>query len=189
MNDLLQKAIAEAYASAPVEVQMLHTLELNHKSFTQPARVARWPLEPEPRRFMLRLEDDAAYDPGALAEFIGLPFDISLPEKSENTPGEVNLRICGVGDYFDEDLEAVHLNARIGERLRDRVVELARDRGYVLGREAEGPAEAWPGIHIGSPYLDAATGDLTATGTVLDWINLPFGRLYTPGRYPALVRG
>lgn len=109
MNDLLQKAVAEAYASAPVEVQMLHTLELNHKSFTQPARVARWPLEPEPRRFMLRLEDDAAYDPGALAEFIGLPFDISLPEKSENTPGEVNLRICGVGDYFDEDLEAAAL--------------------------------------------------------------------------------
>ena len=180
MNDLLQKAIAEAYASAPVEVQMLHTLELNHKSFTQPARVARWPLEPEPRRFMLRLEDDAAYDPGALAEFIGLPFDISLPEKSENTPGEVNLRICGVGDYFDDDLEAAALG---GGSIT------AIYRGYVLGREEEGPAEAWPGIHIGSPYLDAATGDLTATGTVLDWINLPFGRLYTPGRYPALVRG
>ena len=180
MNDLLQKAIAEAYASAPVDVQMLHTLELNHKSFTQPARVARWPLEPEPRRFMLRLEDDAAYDPGALAEFIGLPFDISLPEKSENTPGEVNLRISGVGDYFDEDLEAAALG---GGSIT------AIYRGYVLGREEEGPAEAWPGIHIGSPYLDAATGDLTATGTVLDWINLPFGRLYTPGRYPALVRG
>ena len=180
MNDLLQKAVAEAYASAPVEVQMLHTLELNHKSFTQPARVARWPLEPEPRRFMLRLEDDAAYDPGALAEFIGLPFDLSLPDQSENTPGEVNLRICGVGDYFDEDLEAAALG---GGSIT------AIYRGYVLGREEEGPAEAWPGIHIGSPYLDAATGDLTATGTVLDWINLPFGRLYTPGRYPALVRG
>ena len=132
MNELLQKAIAEAYASAPVEVQMLHTLELNHKSFTQPARVARWPLEPEPRRFMLRLEDDAAYDPGALAEFIGLPFDISLPEKSENTPGEVNLRICGVGDYFDEDLEAMHLNARIGQRLRDGIVKFACDRRAFL---------------------------------------------------------
>lgn len=111
MNDLLQKAVAEAYASAPVEVQMLHTLELNHKSFTQPARVARWPLEPEPRRFMLRLEDDAAYDPGALAEFIGLPFDISLPEKSENTPGEVTCAFAGVGDYFDEDLEAAGAGA------------------------------------------------------------------------------
>ena len=109
-----------------------------------------------------------------------MPFDISLPEKSENTPGEVNLRICGVGDYFDEDLEAAALG---GGSIT------AIYRGYVLGREEEGPAEAWPGIHIGSPYLDAATGDLTATGTVLDWINLPFGRLYTPGRYPALVRG
>lgn len=179
-SELLQKAIAEAYASAPVDVQMLHTIELNHKSFTQPARVARRPVEPELRRFLLRLEEDAAYNPGALVEFVGLPFDISLPEKSENTPGEISLRISGVGDYFDEDLEAAALG---GGSIT------AIYRGYVLGREDEGPAEIWAGVHINSPYLDAASGDLTATGTVLDWVNAPFGLLYTPGRYPALVRG
>ena len=180
MNELLQKAIQEAYASAPVEQQILHTLELNHKSFTQPARVLRWPLEPTPKRFLAKLEDDAIYNPGAIVEFIGLPFDITLPEKSENTPGEISLRICGIGDYFDEDLEAAALGGG---------TITAIYRGYVMGLEQEGPAEMWRGIHISSPYLDAASGDLTAVGTVLDWINKPFGRLYTPSKYPALVRG
>ena len=180
MNDLLQKAIAEAYAAAPVDVQVLHTLELVHKSFLHPARVARWPLEPDARRFRLRLEDNADYDPGSVVEFIGLPFDISLPEKTENSPGEFTLRITGVGDYFDADLEAAALSG-------GQITAVYRE--YVLGREEEGPAQVWPGIHINSPYLDATTGTLQATGTVLDWVNRKYGRLYTPGRYPALVRG
>ena len=180
MNALLEKAIAEAYAAAPVDVQVLHTLELMHKSFTQPARVARWPLEPNVKRFSLRLEEDADYDPGAVVEFIGLPFEISLPEKTENSPGEFSLRIAGVGDFFDADLEAAALSG-------GAITAVYRE--YVLGREDEGPAQVWPGIHINSPSLDAGSGALQATGTVLDWVNRKFGRLYTPGRYPALVRG
>lgn len=176
----LERAIAEAYASAPAEVQVLHTLEINHRAFTQPARVARWPLEPEPRRFSLRLEDDATYNPGAVVEFIGLPFEVTLPEKSENSPGEFTLRISGVGDYLDADLEAAALSG-------GRITAVYRE--YVMGREDDGPAQVWPGIVVSSPYLDASSGALTATGSVLDWVNRKYGRLYTPGRYPALVRG
>lgn len=179
MNALLEKAIQEAYASAPVDVQMLHTLEINHKSFSQPARVACWPVEPEIKKFLLKIEDDAIYNPGQMVEFIGLPFQVVLPEKSSDTPGSIQIRISGVGDYLDEDLEAAALS---GGRIS--VIY----RGYIIGREAEGPAESWFGIHLDSPELDSQTGDLTATGTVLDWINLPYGSLYTPSRYPALVR-
>lgn len=45
MDPLLEKAIAEAYASAPQDVIPLHALEVNHFTFTEPVRVIRWPVE------------------------------------------------------------------------------------------------------------------------------------------------
>ena len=44
-ENLMDKAIAEAYASCPVdEAVILYTLEFIHESFEAPARVVRWPV-------------------------------------------------------------------------------------------------------------------------------------------------
>lgn len=180
-QELLQRAVLESYASAVQETVLLYALEFNHKSFTQPARVVRWSAAtPTPEKFLCKLEDDAPYNPGQVVEFIGLPFEVKFPDKTEDNAGEFRFQINGVGFELDADLEAAAL---CGGKIT------AILRVYVKGEEKEGPAEVWPGINIKSPAIDAATGDATASGSLFDWLNRTFGYNYTPGKYPALSKG
>lgn len=181
MDPLLEEAIAEAYASAPQDIVLRHTVEISHKTFTQPARLVRHPLNgPKPEEFRMRLEDSAVFNPGQVVTFLGVPFDVKLPEKSTDTPGEFTFHVAGVGDLLDRNLENAALEGG---------VITAVYREFVAGEELKGPASWWPGISLRSPYIDAQSGDLYATGSVLDWLNRRYGRLYTPDRYPALVGG
>lgn len=175
----LEQAIAEAYACAPQDTIVLHTLEINHKSFTEPARVARWPVtDNEPTRFRCLLEDDAPYDPGRVVEFIGLPFEIITPEKSTENPGQFQIKIDNIGDSLDEYLEAAALEG-------GSITAIYRE--FIKGsEETDGPRTVWGGIKISSPRMEGQT--ITFSGAVLDWMQRPFGYLYTPERYPALVR-
>ena len=178
-DTLLAQAIAEAYASAPQDVIVLHSLEIHHKTFTTPIRAVRWPVTgEEPEKFRLRLESDAPRDKGKTVEFIGVPFDITLPEKNTESPGQFELRLDYVGDTLDEYLE----NAALGGAPITAIY-----REYVKDRESEGPAAVWPGITLTSPRLQGQT--LVMDGSVLDWMQRPFGRLYLPSDYPGLVAG
>lgn len=175
----LDDAIAEAYASAPQDIIILHTLEINHKSFGVPVRVVRWPVHgPEPETFSCLLESTAPKNAGQTVSFTAMPFDIKLPEKSQETPGQFTITLAGVGDMLDDALET----AAIGGGIVTAIY-----RTFIKGRQGEGPAEVYPGIELQSPELDSSTGTITVTGVVLNWINRPFGRLYTPSRYPGLV--
>lgn len=175
---LLTQAVLESYASAVQETILLYTFELNHKSFSQPARVCRWSAaQPEPEKFYCKLEDTAPYDPGQVVEFIGLPFEVQFPDKTQDNAGEFQFKVAGVGFELDTDLEAAALS---GGKITGIV------RIYVKGHELDGPEEVWQNIDIKSPTIDAATGDVTANGSFFDWINRTFGYNYTPGKYPAL---
>lgn len=180
MSSLLEQAIAEAYASAPADTIVLHTLEINHKSFLTPARVVRWPVtDNEPETFRCLLEDTAPYDPGRVVEFVGVPFEITLPAHSTEEAGQFNIRIDNVGDILDEQLEAA---AIAGGQIT------AIYRQYIKGTEStDGPATIWEGIKINSPRMEGQT--LVADGAVLDWMQRGYGELYTPEGYPGLVRG
>ena len=174
----LQQAIAEAYACAPQDVLILHTLEINHKTFNRPACVARWSgVGPEVEVFRCRLEGNALYNPGEVVEFVGLPFELVPPEKSETTPGEISLRVSGIGYELDNDLEAAALGGSAISCIY---------RSFIHGEELKGPAEVWPGITLTGPSSEGAD-NMTATGAVLNWINRKYGRKYTPEGYPGLV--
>ena len=178
MNALLEEAIKEAYASAPVDVVVLDSIEIWHRTFTSPVRVVRWPVEgPEPTEFQLLLESNAPRNAGETVTFIGCPFEITLPEKSQETPGEFQLAIAGAADIIEPYLESAAINGGVIEAIY---------RSYVKGRENEGPRDVWPGIHLHSPYVDQQ-GVVQMKGSVLNWLNKKFGTLITPGKYPALV--
>lgn len=175
---LLDEAIVEAYASAPQDTIVLHTLEINHKSFAQPARVVRWPVTGnEPTRFVCLLEPDAPYDPGREVEFIGLPFEVVPPAHSTENPGQFQIRIDNAGDVLDEHLEGAALSG-------GQITAIYRE--YIKGSEAEGPRTVWSGIKINSPRMEGQT--IVVSGAVLDWMQRAFGYLYTPEKYPGLVR-
>lgn len=177
-QERLALALAEAYASATQDTIVLITVEFNHPAFSQPARVARWSAAaPTPERFSCKLEDNAPYNPGQVVEFIGLPFEVQFPDKSDRDVGEFQFKVQGAGFELDADLEAAALSG-------GKITAIVRI--YIKGEELEGPAEVWPGISVKSPAIDATTGDTTAVGSLFDWINRTFGNNYTPGKYPAL---
>lgn len=179
-QELLYKAVMESYASAVQETILLYALEFNHRAFSEPARVIRWSAAtPTPEKFRCKLEDDAPYNPGQVVEFIGLPFEVRFPDKSENNAGEFQFKVSGVGFELDADLEAAALDG-------GKITAILRV--YVKGEELEGPAEVWPGITIRNPSIDATTGDVTASGSLFDWLDRTFGYNYTPGKYPALSK-
>lgn len=178
-QELLLQALAESYASAVQDTIILYTLEVNHPSFAQPARVARWTSDrPEPEKFICRLEDTAPVNPTEEVEFIACPFDVRFPDKNEDTAGEFQFKVQGAGFLLDEQLEAAALSG-------GKITAILRI--YVKGEELKGPAEVWPGINIATPNIDSSTGDVTASGSLFDWINRTFGYNYTPSKYPALV--
>ncbi len=179
MNELLQAAIAEAYASAPQDEIALHALEVNHYTFSAPIRVIRWPVtDEEPEKFECLLEDDAPYNPAKIVEYLGAPFEIILPEKDTNSPGQFQIRVDNVGDMLDEYME----NAALGGQ---KITAIYRE--FIKGRESEGPCASWPNIVLSNPHMEGLT--LVMDGAVLDWMFRAFGKLMLPGSYPALASG
>lgn len=73
----LSAAIREAYASAPVDDIIYHTLELWHPAFSDPIRVVRDrdPLD-------ARIEAGAARNPGEMVTFVGYAFEVVPPEQT-----------------------------------------------------------------------------------------------------------
>lgn len=175
----MNEALFECYASAAQDTIILYTLEINHPTFLQPARICRWSAaSPEPEKFLCKLEDTAPYDPGEVVEFIGLPFDVKLPDKTSDNAGEFQFKFSGIGFEIDANLENAALYG-------GKITTIFRE--YIKGRELEGPETVFAGIDIKSPTIDALTGDVTANGSLFDWINRTYGYNYTPGKYPALV--
>lgn len=76
----LSEAIREAYASAPDNVVLMHTLELLHPAFTQPIRVVR-----DHQDLIATLESTAPSNPGQRVTFVGYAFDLILPPMTEQT--------------------------------------------------------------------------------------------------------
>lgn len=109
----MSEAIAEAYASAPSSVVVLHTLEFLHPNFVDDfgnptsARVVR-----QYDSITARLEATAPRNPGEYVDFQGVMFDVVPPseEDSGNTP---DLRISidnAMGvlmPYLDQAIESL----------------------------------------------------------------------------------
>ena len=179
MDPLAEQALAEAYACAPQDVIVLHSLEVNHFTFTEPVRVIRWPVTgPEPERFICLLEDDAPYDPARAVTFIGAPFEVTLPEKSTESIGQFTIRIDNVGDLLDEYLENAAMSG-------GKITAIYRE--FLKGQEMDGPASVWAGITLHSPRMEGQT--LFMDGAMLDWVFRAHGEVYKPEDYPGIVAG
>ena len=87
----LEDALEEAYASAPTEEVVLHTLEIRHPDFTQPIRVVR-----DHQDFTAYLEADAPENPGEEVTFIAMAFDFTLPEVTKSTSPEIEIGLDNV---------------------------------------------------------------------------------------------
>jgi hypothetical protein len=79
-NNALSEALREAYASAPSDIVILHTLELRHPSFVDDddssiaIRVVR-----DNQSLTARMETTAPLNAGEMVKFIAMGFDLELP--------------------------------------------------------------------------------------------------------------
>lgn len=97
----LSAALREAYASAPADVVVLHTLEFLHASFVTPLRVVR-----DYTSLTATLEASAPVGAGTSVTFVPYAFDFKLPSAGESSVPEIEITLDNVGadlvQYFDQ---------------------------------------------------------------------------------------
>lgn len=106
----LSEALKEAYASAPSDVILLHTLELRHPAFKgehgnpTAIRVVR-----DHVSHKCVLEETAPLEPGQEVEFVAMAFDLELPPVNTTPLPEITVTLDNVNreimDYLDLAVE------------------------------------------------------------------------------------
>ena len=197
----LGQAIREAYASAPADVVILHTLEIRHPTFTAPIRIVRnfadtatWltlggtavqavldGLDPEVRDMVglvARLEADAPIDGGALVPWIAMAFDLDLPPVDTVPVPEIVVTIDNVGREITRHLDAAAIS--------QDTIEVTY-RPY-LSTDIEGP-QMDPPLTMTLTEVEVDVFRVTGRARILDIGNRAFpSEIYTIKKYPGLRR-
>ncbi len=174
MSDRWSRAIKEAYAAAPSDTIILHTLELHHPAFSTPLRVVR-----DHQDLTATLEADAPVDGGQAVLFVAFPFDFRLPpRKRDGGPQELEIVI----DSVDRQIIAA---------LEDAVTQphpiIAYYRPY-LSTDLSQP-HMIPPLRVQLRDVRVDVMRVTARARPDDYAQMPFpGELYTPERFPGLLR-
>lgn len=172
-------AIAEAYASAPVDQVILDTLELYHPSFTDEiGRPTAIYVVLGYQNFTLRLDPGAIINPGDYVEFLGCSFEVTLPEFSEEGAPSMNLSIGNVSREITRHLE----------QARQSIVPITVTyRPYLVSD----PTQPQLDPPIVMELADVDVDVFTASGTckLKDVNNTAFPKeKYTSTRFPGLRR-
>ena len=96
----LSQALKEAYASAPSNLVIYHTLELYHPAFSSPIRVVR-----DYDNLVARLEVTAPNNPGEQVTFIAFNFDFTKPEVSSQGVPQITITMDNVDRAIVANIE------------------------------------------------------------------------------------
>lgn len=103
----LEQALKEAYASAPTDRVIFHTLEIRHPAFVDDAG------QPTAIRIVIgyenvaaKLEGDAPLHPGEYVEFIAGAFRFKLPGFEEGKVPQIQIAVDGVSREMVAHIEA-----------------------------------------------------------------------------------
>jgi len=175
----LSEAIQEAYAQAPTDAIILHTLEIRHPNFRDEngnptaIRVVRDQID-----LQARLEADAPMDAGAIVNFVAMGFDLDLPAVDTTPVPEIVVTLDNVSReivrYLDVAAES------------QSVIEITY-RPY-LSNDLEGP-QMDPPITLILSEVEADVQRVTARARMMDIGNKAFpSRTYTAKEFPGLTR-
>ncbi|GAB4387211.1 DUF1833 family protein [Albidovulum sp.] len=175
----LSAALAEAYAAAPADLVVLHTLELRHPAFVDDEglptaiRVVRDHVD-----LWARLEAGAPLDGGALVRFVAMGFELELPPVDTAPVPEITVTLDNVSREIVRHLDAAATS-------QDKI-EVAY-RPY-LSTDLEGP-QMDPPITLVLTEVEADVFRVTGRARMLDIGNKAFpAETYTASRFPGLTR-
>ena len=176
-NPNLSEAIREAYAVANTDEVILHTLEIMHPSFVDedgnntPIRVVQ-----NYRNVMLAIED------GTAVQFIGYPFEVTLPQVYERATPRLSITIDNVSRDILENV------SRASETLQPITVTY---RPYIMrdGDTTPPTPQYDPPLELVLVDVSANVATITASARFRDLGNRQFpNRIYTRREFPGLVR-
>lgn len=173
MNDALNAAIQEAYATAPDAEVILNTLEIRHPAFTEPIRVVL-----DNTDFLAYLEADAPVDGGLEVLFIAFKFDFKLPDVSASGNSELQITIDNVTEEIQDNIEA--------SMAWPDPIELTY-RPY-LASDPSGP-QMDPPLHMTATDIDVNLYTVTLHAVFGNLVNKKFpSETYTLERFPGLAQ-
>ncbi len=178
-DETLSEALKEAYASAPSDVIILHTLELRHPAFIDDAgnqtaiRVVR-----DNQNLKAFLEDSAILDAETEVEFLAMAFDFKHPSVNTSPTPEIVVSIDNVSteimSYLDKAIETQDM------------IEMTY-RPY-LSNDLSCP-QMNPPITLAIKDIKVDIKKITATARMMDIGNKSFpSENYTAKNYAGLTR-
>ncbi|MEG3637641.1 DUF1833 family protein [Magnetococcus sp. PR-3] len=178
-DDRLSQAIREAYASAPADVVILHTLEIRHPAFVDDEevptaiRVVRDYVD-----LIAKLEASAPLNPGESVTFVALAFNLELPPVESTPMPEIVVTLDNVSGEIMKHL--------------DRAVQTMDPieityRPY-LSTDLEGP-QMDPPLTLTITEVEADMLQVRARARMMDIGNKAFpADTYRASRFPGLAR-
>lgn len=100
-DSTLSQALKEAYAAAPANMVIYHTLELRHPAFSTPIRVVR-----DFANLTATLEATAPANPGAAVLFVAFAFEFTKPEVSATGVPQITITLDNVDRAIVANIEA-----------------------------------------------------------------------------------
>ena len=165
-------ALAEAYALAPADEVILHTLEIRHPDFTDSIWVVA-----NTENVTATIEAAAPVRGGEAIEFVALPFAFSLPPIEPGATPEIELQIDNVDRTIMEHLDlAVSSSATI----------LVIYRPFLSSDLSEPQMDPPPSFELSDIRVDALKVTARAR-TSIDLRGAFPRRLYTAREFPGLV--
>lgn len=172
-NNNLSEALKEAYASAPNNIVIVHTLEIRHPAFSEPIRVVNdyQPVE-------AALEANAPLNPGELVTYQAFSFELTLPEVMEKGIPELGIKIDNVSREIIRNIE---LAIPQPDKLE------VTYRAYLSNDLAAGPHND-PPLHLTITSIEADAFAINAKASIADFINKKFpNKEYDETRFPGLI--
>ena len=173
----LSEALREAYASAPSNVVILHTLEIRHPDFKDDAgnttaiRVVR-----DQEDLLARLE--ASVNAGQQVQFVAMGFELDLPPVDIAPVPEIAITLDNVTREIVKHLDEASAS--------ESSIEVTY-RPY-LSNDLSGP-QMDPPITLVITEVEADVQRVTAKARMADIGNKTFpSRLYTATEFPGLAR-
>jgi hypothetical protein len=168
----MSAAIAEAYAAAPVDGVIYHTLELWHPAFAAPIRVVR-----DEVALDARLEAGAPRNAGEVVTFVAYAFDIVPPDQNAEGLPQAVIEIDNVSREILVQLDAAVASGQ---------PVTAIYRQYLSDALLDGP-EYDPPMELAIQSLSATALRIRATCGFPNLIGLRFPRLeFDIESYPGL---
>lgn len=168
----LSAALKEAYAVAPKNVIVYHTLEIHHSTFSTPIRVVR-----DFADLTATLEASAPVDPGVSVTFVGFAFDLVKPEVSAQGLPQLTIEL----DNVDRQILAAIEQAMT---TTDKITVIYRE---YISSDLSGPQND-PPMELTISAITVDVLRIRATAGFGDWINRKFPSAeYTPETFPGLI--